>query len=132
MIQRFKRYPLIPESVKVEIPEDRKEAEKIRDSIKSRFDDWIKKFGPLPEHNPVNIQIHSERKISWFDGFRELYITYNGASGERIPAYLLIPFKGEAPFPAVVANHQCNVDCDVGKDAVVGKAYLRPDQAYGY
>ncbi len=132
MAETLKKHPLIPQSVKVEIPGDRKETEKIRDSIKSRFDDWLKKFGPMPEHNPVNIQIHSERTITWFDGFRELYITYNGESGETIPAYLLIPLKGEAPFPAIVANHQCNVDCDVGKDAVVGKAYLRPDQAYGF
>ena len=55
-------------------------------------------------------------------------------SGRRVPAYLLIP-KDERicpPYPAMVAFHQCNTDCIIAKDAVVGKAVQRPDQAYGY
>ena len=55
-------------------------------------------------------------------------------SGRRVPAYLLIP-KDELicpPYPAMVAFHQCNTDCIIAKDVVVGKAVQRPDQDYGY
>ena len=55
-------------------------------------------------------------------------------SGRSVPAYLLVP-KDERfspPYPAMVAFHQCNTDCIIAKDAVVGKAVQRPDQAYGY
>lgn len=55
-------------------------------------------------------------------------------SGRNVPAYLLVP-KDERfspPYPAMVAFHQCNTDCIIAKDAVVGKAVQRPDQAYGY
>lgn len=55
-------------------------------------------------------------------------------SGRRVPVYLLVP-KDERfspPYPAMVAFHQCNTDCIIAKDAVVGKAVRRPDQAYGY
>jgi dienelactone hydrolase len=31
----------------------------------------------------------------------------------------------------MIAFHQCNVDCTFGKEAVVGKVIVRPDQAYG-
>ena len=54
--------------------------------------------------------------------------------GRSVPAYLLVP-KDERfspPYPAMVAFHQCNTDCIIAKDAVVGKAVQRPDQAYGY
>ncbi len=32
----------------------------------------------------------------------------------------------------MICFHQCNVDCLIAKEAVVGKALYRPDQAYGY
>ena len=55
-------------------------------------------------------------------------------AGQRVPAYLLIPKseRWKPPYPAAVCFHQCNVDCVLGKEAVVGKAPSRPDQAYGY
>jgi dienelactone hydrolase len=51
--------------------------------------------------------------------------------GDPVPAYLLIPKNAQGPLPAIVAHHQCNMDCDLGKEAVVGKVVDRPDQAYG-
>jgi dienelactone hydrolase len=143
MNRKLEKHPLIPDSVNIEIPHDREEADAIKVNIRKRLDSWIREFGPWPGRSTVNMKIHSERRKSWFIGwaktgkpelitFRELYITYNGEIGESIPAYLLIPDNIAPPFPAVVANHQCNNDCDVGKDAVVGKAYFRPDQAYGF
>ncbi len=51
----------------------------------------------------------------------------------RVPAYLLIPDEARfsPPYPAVIAYHQCNTDCLLGKEAVVGKTAYRPDQAFG-
>ena len=60
--------------------------------------------------------------------------TMPDSAGQIVPAYLLVP-RGPGvapPFPAVLCFHQCNVDCLIGKDAVVGKTPGRRDQAYGY
>jgi len=132
MENSFVKHPAVPTNVPLSVPGSREEAQAIQAYLRARLDNWVAKFGPLPPREPVKLSIHSERKWSWFDGFLEQYVTYSGEPGERIPAYLLIPNRGKSPFPAVVAHHQCNLDCDVGKEAVVGKAYLRPDQAYGF
>lgn len=123
-------HELIPETVDIRIPQTREECDSIKQQVKDRFDAWVTKFGPLPDKNPLNIEIKSERKRQW--GFRELCLTYECQPGDLVPAYLLIPENGSGSFPAVVANHQCAVDCDLGKEAVVGKVVIRPDQAYGF
>jgi len=121
---------LLPKTVDVRIPQTHEECDTIRKQVKDRFDAWVTKYGPFPDKNPLNIKTQSERK--WYWGFRELHLTYECETGDLVSAYLLIPENGNKPFPAVVANHQCAVDCDLGKDAVVGKAVLRSDQAYGF
>jgi len=90
----------------------------------------------FPERVPLDTKIIYKRKI---EGYEEWKIEYTAEgpdtmpepSGRRIPAYLLVP-GGEPPFPAMVCFHQCNCDCDIGKEAVVGKMISRPDQAYGF
>ncbi len=132
MANELSRHSLLPDFVDVSIPRNGQEADELKTSLNAKFGAWVAKYGPWPHRSEVELKIHSQRIHSWYDGFIESYVTYNGESGEEIPAYLLVPRKGKQPFPAVVANHQCFVDCDIGKDAVVGKAYLRPDQAYGF
>ena len=93
---------------------------------------WIEDFGPWPDRGPINLNVQSERRQYHVVSYRELCVTYESEQGGIIPAYLLIPTNGKPPYPAVVANHQCYQDCDIGKDAVVGKAHLRPDQVYAF
>lgn len=85
-------------------------------------------IGPVPD--PVELQSEVVRESRYRDRI-EYYITYMSEDGDPVPAYLLVPRAGTGPFPAVVAHHQCNIDCDIGKDAVVGRTVDRPDQAYG-
>ena len=129
---RLERHPLIPAEVEVEIPADREAADRMRHQIERRLNDCIEQFGGWPEKEPVRMKIESERGRFHNAPYRELSVTYVGERGEVIPAYLLIPTEGKPPYPAVVANHQCANDCDIGKDAVVGKAHHRPDQVYGF
>jgi dienelactone hydrolase len=58
-------------------------------------------------------------------------LTYQAEEDDTVNAYLLVPRCSEPPFPGIVAHHQCNIDCDLGKEAVVGKVPERADQAYG-
>ena len=128
----IEKHPLIPEEVDVQIPRSLGEADVIQRDIKARFDAWIRNFGPWPDKGPINLKVQSERIQYHVVSYRELSVTYEGEQGEIVPAYLLIPTSGSPPYPAVVANHQCNADCDIGKDAVVGNAHLRPDQTYAF
>ena len=54
-------------------------------------------------------------------------------AGRFVSAYLLIPReRAETSLPAMVCFHQCNVDCILAKDAVVGKTgEATLDQRYG-
>ena len=93
---------------------------------------------PLPPRAPIDMRIISKRKTVNCDEWR---IDYTGEGKEsmpeaalrRIPAYLLIPSpeKFSPPYPAMICFHQCNCDCWIGKEAVVGKEIERKDQAYG-
>ena len=96
-------------------------------------------IGPLPERVPVDMRILSKRRsvehVEWkIDYVGEDSKIMSDLGLSRIPAYLLIPREDQfqPPHPAVVAFHQCNCDCWIGKEAVVGKKVDRQDQAYGY
>lgn len=75
-------------------------------------------------------------------GYEEWKIEYTVENSDTMPepagrivaAYLLVPAdkRYKPPFPAMICYHQCFMDCELGKEAVVGKAVDRPDQAYGY
>ena len=85
----------------------------------------------FPKSGPLHVTILHRR--SYFD-YDEWKIEYDVQSsdtmpveaGRRIPAYLLVPNRGERPFPAMVCLHQCAVDCTIGKEAVVGKIPWSP------
>jgi len=93
----------------------------------------------LPERVPLDMKVVSKRRLFEHEEWKIDYVgedskTMSDLGLSRIPAYLLIPRDDhyKPPYPAVVAFHQCNCDCWIGKDAVVGKKVDRQDQAYGY
>ncbi len=96
----------------------------------------------MPEAPPLDLKVLSKSRRSdgwaYYDEWKveftiDLPNRMPMAAATKIPAYVLIPdqSKFRPPYPSVVAFHQCNVDCLLGKEAVVGKAVYRPDQAYG-
>lgn len=56
----------------------------------------------VPLAGPIET-VHSEAH----HGYVRKLVSYVGADGDRIPAYLLVP-DGEGPFPAVLVHHQHN------------------------
>jgi len=118
-----------------------------REELRKEF---MNRFGPVPERPPLGVRVLSKRKRFGYDEWRIEYTaestdTMPEPAGRTIPAYLLIPTGKQQvdspppredhavtpPFPAMVCFHQCGIDCDIGKEAVVGKVVDRPDQAYG-
>ena len=63
------------------------------------------------------------------DGYCRLPISYAGAEGDRIPAFLLLP-EGDGPFAAVLVHHQHHGQRHLGKSEVCGLAG-DPLQAFG-
>jgi dienelactone hydrolase len=116
---------LLPPHVSVTPPETLEQVTERHSELLSRFREFL---GALPERPALDSIEHHQRRYS---DHLEVEVSFQGDSGDRIPAYLLVPLRGDAPFPAVVALHQCNIDCEWGKESVVGKVVERPDQAYG-
>jgi dienelactone hydrolase len=92
----------------------------------------------FPDNVPMDMDVLYTRKLDGF--YEEWKVMYSAEATDtarpralqRVPAYLLIPLRSNCgpPYPAMIAFHQCFCDCDVGKDAVVGRFLYRPDQAY--
>jgi dienelactone hydrolase len=109
------------------------------DKLQQEFCD---RFGTSPARLSPEIEVLSKSVKQDVLLYEEWKIQYRvetadtmpTVAGQVVPAYVLIPRDSSytAPFPGVVCFHQCNVDCLIGKDAVVGKAPGRRDQAYGY
>jgi dienelactone hydrolase len=71
-------------------------------------------MGAFPPQNlPLDARVESEMKPG---GYTRRKVSYTAVTGERIPAWLLIP-DGNGPFPAVLALHETQPG---GKDTVVG------------
>jgi dienelactone hydrolase len=102
---------------------------------------YRKRIGPLPEKPPLDMRVTGRRRLNSFGEYEEWRVEYTGWTAasmpepalRRIPAYILIPAgeRGGPPYPAALCFHQCNCDCWIGKEAVVGRNVDRPDQAYG-
>lgn len=93
---------------------------------------------PIRKNIPLDTEIIYKRKMYSFEEWKVEYTVEGPATmpepaGHKVPAYILIPNdRSKAPFPAMLCFHQCFLDCDIGKEAVVGKIIDRVDQAYGY
>ena len=99
-------------------------------------------LGPMPDAPPLDLEILDKRTKNGDILYEEWKIRYTvetsetmpELAGQTVPAYLLIPRSDEyePPYPAMICHHQCNVDCLLAKEAVVGNVLYRPEQAYGY
>ena len=116
---------LCPPHMATAPPETKEAASERRSQLLSRFGEVL---GPLPERPTLGAVEHRRRL---FSDHLEVEVSYRGDAGDRVAAYLLVPLGSDGPFPAVVAHNQCNIDCEWGKEAVIGKVAERPDQAYG-
>ncbi len=65
------------------------------------------------------------------NGYTRMRISFAGAEGDRIPAFLLLPDSSQPrPFPAILVHHQHNGERHLGKSEVCGLAG-DPLQAFG-
>ena len=95
--------------------------------------------GEMPDPPPLGIEVLYKESRAEYHEWKITYTAETPATmptpaGQRVSAYLLTPrWSGDGPFPAMVCFHQCNVDCVLAKEAVVGKtAETTPDQHYGF
>jgi dienelactone hydrolase len=93
------------------------------DELRQEISDFLK-FS-IPDGAP-EFTIQSEATEQ---DYRRLLISYPGAEGDNIPAYLLLP-DGDGPFPAVLAHHQHNGERHLGKSEICGLVG-DPLQAFG-
>ncbi len=87
---------------------------------------WFQALGGLPEKTPLEARI--VERVEEEKYIREK-VWYWSEPHEGVSAYVLIPKKGTAPFPAVVCLHQHNGEFHIGKSEPVGLAG-NPDMAY--
>lgn len=110
-----------------------------RAELRARF---TKETGPMPAPPPFDLKVLEKCTKQGDILYEEWKIRYTvetpetmpEPAGQTVPAYLLIPNSDDysPPYPAMICAHQCGVDCLLAKEAVVGKVFQRPDQAYGY
>jgi len=75
--------------------------------------------GPFPEPSPLNPQL---RETLNKDGYRIESLTYEGLTGERIPALILVPdgVTASHPAPGIAVWHQHNGEYHLGKSEPAG------------
>lgn len=82
-------------------------------------------IGPLPEKVDLNIKVLESKDCGSY--IREK-VEYSVETGDRVPAYVLIPKNLKSPTPAIFCYHQHAGNFALGKSEVVGLAG-DPDQA---
>jgi dienelactone hydrolase len=75
-------------------------------------------LGAVPPNSPALAPEQGER-TDLGDVVRER-ITYSVETDERVPAFVLVPKQGRAPYPAVLCHHQHAGQFQVGKDGPAG------------
>jgi dienelactone hydrolase len=75
-------------------------------------------LGTVPPNSPALAPEQGER-TDLGDVVRER-ITYSVEADERVPAFVLLPKQGRAPYPAVLCHHQHGGQFQVGKDGPAG------------
>ena len=69
-----------------------------------------------PKLVPLDLQVQRTVKGN---GYELRVVSFAGSAHYRIPAFLLVPDKGKAPFPAVVAFHDHGASFYFGKEKIV-------------
>jgi dienelactone hydrolase len=116
---------ILPEDVPIEPPADLPDAQLRRDRLLARYQVVLGKSPSKCDLQPLD---QYTRRLP---DHVEIKLAYHSEFDDVVSVYLLVPREGRPPFPAVVAHHQCNIDCEYGKEAVVGKVAERADQQYG-
>ncbi|MDD5529429.1 MAG: hypothetical protein PHX21_05300 [bacterium] len=116
---------LLPGHVEIELPDNIEEVKQRRELLLKKYYEIL---GAFPKKGKLQIKELYRRR---FSEHTEIKLTYQVEPNDIVYAYLLVPRNGNPPFPGIVAHHQCFIDCDLGKEAVVGKVTDRPDQVYG-
>lgn len=104
--------------------------EQFAEKMRSVREVWLDYIGGIPERVPVRYEVLEETVNQ--DHLRR-HIRYDTVYGDRITAYLLLPFNEErtdvlpGPLPAIVALHPTSV---IGKSGVCMPAG-KPDHVYG-
>ena len=81
-------------------------------------EDICKHIGFQPSSQSVHFDVVQSETCQ---SYTRKLINYSGESGEKIPAFLLVP-EGQGPFPAIVVHHQHNSEWHLGKSEVCGLA----------
>jgi len=71
-------------------------------------------FHPKPV--PIDLKVHSSQRMQ---GYELRTVSFAGCEHYRIPGLLLIPDRGKAPFPAVLALHDHGAYFFFGKEKLV-------------
>jgi cephalosporin-C deacetylase-like acetyl esterase len=69
-----------------------------------------------PKTVPLDLRVE---KVLKRDGYETRKISFAGTAHYRIPAYLLVPTRGNAPFPGIVALHDHGGFFYAGKEKLV-------------
>ena len=69
-----------------------------------------------PKPVPLDLKVHRTEKRK---GYELRTISFAGSAHYRIPAFLLVPDSGRAPYPAVVAFHDHGAYFYFGKEKIV-------------
>lgn len=91
---------------------------------------WDQFIGPIPEScvdldpqiEPLDLTAE-ELEMVETEYYQMKKVTYRGAHGDRIPAYLLVPNNLQKAVPAVFVMHQSNAICGKKEPAGVCGAY---------
>jgi len=90
-------------------------------------DQVIRLLGDFPRK--VDLEPETSESVPIEGGCRRLLVSYYVEEGERVPAYLLVPRKGEEKMPGIVAIHQHAGQFYLGKSEPAG---LSANRMYHY
>ena len=74
------------------------------------------RLGFSPKSVPLDLRVHSTESR---DGYELRVISFAGSEHYRVPAFLLVPTSGKAPYPALVALHDHGGYFYHGKEKIV-------------
>ena len=77
--------------------------------------------GPWPDGGALRPEL---QKTEQKDGYRLEHVTYEAESGDRIPAFMLVPdgVSAQSPAPGIAVWHQHNGEWHIGKSGPAGLA----------
>lgn len=93
-----------------------------REAWRAEADATLRRLvGAEPERVPVDVRVEGSRQ---HDGFREIRFTYRSEANADVPAHVLIPDEGRAPYPVVIClqGHTSGMHISLGRTLHPGDA----------